>query len=102
MGSPGFEGQKCTTISSPSNRPCVRVIRLHRDSDILKGYHSVARSSYIYILLDKPTRHIIGAFTVKHEMQTFVNNWDGEVILRRVRDAHPEDAFVEQSISKTI
>jgi hypothetical protein len=32
----------------------------------------MARSSYIYILVDEATEFIIGTFTVKHEMKTWV------------------------------
>jgi hypothetical protein len=50
----------------------------------------MARSSYIYILFDSGDG-VLGAFTVKHEMENFVewNNLQGEVTCRRFRDSQP-------------
>lgn len=31
----------------------------------------MARSSYIYLLREEDTDYIVGAFTVKHEMETY-------------------------------
>lgn len=45
----------------------------------------MARSSYIYIVFDASHR-IIGTFTVKHEMETFVSNTRQASYARRFRD----------------
>jgi len=57
----------------------------------------MARSSYIYIVFNSH-EDILGAFTVKHEMESYVKRYQGPVYCRRYRDAHPEAGSSEQSL----
>lgn len=57
----------------------------------------MARSSYIYLPYGQG-RQPLGAFTVKHEMETFLNQQfpPGTFIAyRRYRDGHPAHEFEE-------
>ena len=49
----------------------------------------MARSSYIYILLTVSTDTIVGAFTVKHEMEGFRKTYSLATYYRRYRDGQP-------------
>jgi hypothetical protein len=49
----------------------------------------MARSSYIYIVRDFNNGVIVAAFTVKHEMETFVANNPDEYTVYRCRDGVP-------------
>ena len=49
----------------------------------------MARSSYIYILLTVSTDTVVGAFTVKHEMEEFRKTYSLATYYRRYRDGQP-------------
>ena len=49
----------------------------------------MARSSYIYIVLRPSSSYILAAFTVKHELTTFLQRLGGPYEVWRVKDADP-------------
>ena len=51
----------------------------------------MARSSYVYVVLTKAAYAFVGAFTVKHEMESYLKRHPGiKVEVIRVRDGNPE------------
>jgi hypothetical protein len=53
----------------------------------------MARSSYIYVLYGPDATIPLGAFTVKHEMLTFIEHYGQPVFARRYRDGRPADGW---------
>lgn len=49
----------------------------------------MARSSYIYLVLDSYSRKMLGAFTVKHEMEKFRERYKLATLVLRFRDNQP-------------
>lgn len=61
----------------------------------------MARSSYIYVLFrDGLPNDLVGTFTVKHEMETFIERNPGIYYAERYRDGHPEKKFTLVEIEK--
>lgn len=50
----------------------------------------MARSSYIYILVDRRSGESIGGFTVKHEMETARKRLGKPTYYMRYRDNQPD------------
>ena len=59
----------------------------------------MARSHYIYVLVDSGSGETIGAFTVKHEMQTVRDKHPSPTHCWRYRDNHPytDETLVEDT-----
>jgi hypothetical protein len=54
----------------------------------------MARSNYIYILFrenNDGTNIIVGAFTVKHELMSYIEQIPGTYTARRYRDGRPAE-----------
>lgn len=59
----------------------------------------MARSSYIYILYNI-NDDLEGAFTVLHELKTFVERNPGSYYAHRYRDGQPETVATEVDLKK--
>lgn len=67
----------------------------------------MARSSYIWVVLS-PTSMPVGAFTVKHELESFLDRTSRDVRLFRIRDGQTQQQpwmkynLIEQLDPKTL
>lgn len=58
----------------------------------------MARSSYIYVVTHAETDDVLGAFTVKWEMEAWVRRQNYPVYVQRFRDAQPDLGWVLQPV----